>query len=323
MPPPERDLPCVVVGLRVEAGPAGPDPAGLAQEVERSLAATHPQLPWQVRPAGPPWEEEPAPTAPAPVDAAGVLARARALLLAEDLDVAVLVTDRQMRLHGRPVAAQTCPVQQTIALSLPGLAAEPGRGRHGPVVVARTLAQNSRLLVRMVLAGRPWLLAARLSRTLVGAFAATVVAIVTPDVWTLADRMSPLRLTAIALLVLAATTAVLVVGGGLRERAPSHRVHRTVLLHNVAVWTSVSLGVATLFAGLVAAGLAITLLALPWGLVASTVGHPVAWSTMLRVGLLASIVALVGSAFGAGLEDDAAVQRAAFAGSDDAEFLDR
>jgi uncharacterized membrane protein len=178
------------------------------------------------------------------------------------------------------------------------------------------------VLVGMVHANRPWLLAVRLSRTLVGAFAATAIAIVTPDVWMLADRMQPLRLAAIAVLVLLSTVAVLVIGGGLRERAPSRKVRRTVLIHNTAVWVSVTLGVVTMYAGLVLASLAVTLLVLPWDLVADTVAHPVGWDTMLRVGALASVVALVGSAFGAGLEEDAAVQRATYTGSDDAEYLD-
>jgi uncharacterized membrane protein len=349
--------PAVVVGLYVEPG-ASHAAGTLAHEVERALVEAHPGLTWTVRAVeavgtvGSGGEVD----APAGADAGSLLARAREVLLAEDLDVAVLVTDRDVRLNGRPVAAQTSPVQQSVVVSLPGLgptdtpatavadlvcrlleaerpgegsarvlrelAAEQGRERSRMWFTLRTLSGSARLLARMVLANRPWLLAARLTRTLVGAFAGTVVAIVTPDVWMLADRMEPVRLAGIAILVLVATTGVLVIGGRLRERAPSGRVRRTVLIHNTAVWVSVTLGVGTLFAGLVVASLATVLLVLPWGLVAETVGHSVGWSTMLRVGALASVVALVGSAFGAGLEDDAAVQRAAYTGSDDAEYLD-
>jgi hypothetical protein len=43
---------------------------------------------------------------------------------------------------------------------------------------------------------------------------------------------------------------------------------------------------------------------------------------MLRVGGLASVVALVGSAFGASLEDDDDVQRAAYTTSDDTRYTD-
>lgn len=346
--------PPVVVGVCLDPALSGCDPARLSRDLHAALADAHPGLSWAVRPVCGSEEDGPAPGA---VDAGAALARARRTLLAEDLDVVVLVTGRPVTLHGRPVAAHSSPVQQSIVLSLPGLgeeheglvsaatrlvcglleserpgegsaqvlrelAAEEGHGRRGPGWALRTLGGSARLLVRMVLANRPWLLAARLSRTLVGAFAAAVIAIVTPDVWLLADRMAPVRLAAIAALVLVATSGVLVVGGGLRERAPSHRVRRTVLIHNTAVWVSVSLGVATLFAGLVVASLGVTLLVLPWGLVAATVGHAVGWTEMLRVGAVASVVAFVGSAFGAGLEEDARVQQATYTGSDDAEFLD-
>lgn len=347
--------PAVVVGVCLDPGLTSCDPARLAQDLQQALSAAHPGLAWAVRPACGS-DEQNAP-APGPVDAGTMLARGRRTLLAEDLDVVVLVTGRAVTLHGRPVAAHSSPVQQSVVLSLPGLgeeheglvsaatrlvtglleaerpgegstqvlrelAAEEGQGRRGPVWALHTLGGSARLLARMVLANRPWLLAARLSRTLVGAFAAAVIAIVTPDVWLLADRMEPVRLAAIAVLVLVATSGVLVIGGGLRERAPSHRVRRTVLIHNAAVWVSVTLGVGTLFAGLVVASLGVTLLVLPWGLVASTVGHAVGWTEMLRVGAVASVVAFVGSAFGAGLEDDAKVQQATYTGSDDAEYLD-
>lgn len=342
---------CVAVGVCLADGSASSAEADrLAAEVQAALTATHPRTRWAVAavPSG-----RSVPADPVPVSA--LLALGRTVLLEHDLDIVVMVTPRPMQLGGRAVAAHSSPVQQTIAISEPGLrpgeqvaaaaarlvsglletetpdedserilnelALEGAHDRHGPTFVLRTLAASPRLLLRMVLANRPWLLAVRLSRTLVGAFTAAVIAIVTPDVWTLADRMGPVRLTVIAMLSLVATCGVLVIGGGLREHAPSRRVRRTVLIHNAAVWISVALGVLALYAGLVVVGLATTLLVLPWDLVAQTVGHPVGWGTMLRVGTLASVVALVGSAFGAGLEDDAAVQQATYTGSDDAEFV--
>lgn len=351
--------PCVVVGVCVEEVPSLPGagvpsaPATqLATDLQAALTAAHPRVRWSVRavPACAAGDDAD------PVPASTLLNRGRQVLLEHDLDVVVLVTQRAMELGGRPVAAHSSPVQQSIAISAPALrpgesvataatrlvpglleaeapdewstrvlqelAQEGAHDQHGLAFVLRTLAASPWLVLRMVRANRPWLLAVRLSRTLVGAFTAAVIAIVTPDVWMLADRMGPVRLSAIGALTLVATCAVLVIGGGLREHAPSRRVRRTVLIHNTAVWISVALGVIAMYAGLVVASLATTLLVLPWGLVAQTVGHTVGWGTMLRVGALASVVALVGSAFGAGLEDDAAVQAATYTGSDDAEFVD-
>ena len=52
---------------------------------------------------------------------------------------------------------------------------------------ARVLSGNLRLLGGMVRANRPWRLAIRLSRALTAAIAAGVFALVTADLWRLAD----------------------------------------------------------------------------------------------------------------------------------------
>jgi hypothetical protein len=122
--------------------------------------------------------------------------------------------------------------------------------------------------------------------------------------------------------VLLAGVAVLVVGGGLRERPGPGRPRRSVRQHNAAVWLGVGLGVLTLFAVLVLASLAITLVVLPGSLVASAIGHHAGWATMTRIGIVTAIVSLVGSVFGAGLEDDEDVQEATFTGSDDVRFAE-
>ncbi|HET7325882.1 MAG TPA: hypothetical protein VFJ14_01210 [Nocardioidaceae bacterium] len=334
------------------------DTSTVAAGIARELSVTHGDIEWSVE-AVRPASADGAALPPTPAgDIGGLLSWGRAALLAHDVDLVVVLTDQPMQLHGRPVSAHVSPVQQSVVISVPALGARSGRraatvaarlvlaaveaedpgessvrafrelatdadhDSEGIAFVTKTLRGSVRLLVGMVVANRPWLLTVRLSRTLVGAFAAAVIALVTPDVWLIADRLHPARLAVIALLVLAATTAVLAIGGGLLERAPSRRVRRTVIIHNTAVWVSVGLGVAALYVGLVVASVAATLLLLPYGLVAETVGHAVSAATLLRIGGLASVVALVGSAFGAGLEDDATVQRAAYTGSDDADFLD-
>jgi uncharacterized membrane protein len=341
----------VVLGVDVASAPFGPVGEFL-DEFGRRLAAAHPVVDWDVRQTR---GRQPEDSSEAPVPVSTLLARGRRALLADDLDVVLVVTDAPVELRGRRVAGHVSPVQQAIVLSVrdtePGtlvdeaaalvssllelddLPADEHEVLHqlassvpgevaGSAFVARALRGNLRLLLTMIRANRPWLLTLHLSRTLVGAFAAAFVAVVTPDFWMLADRMSTLRLVLITVLVLGATCVVLVVGGGLRERPPSRRARRTVLLHNTAVWTSVGIGVVTLFAGLVCANLAVTLAVLPWGLVAQTVGHPVGLGTMLQVGALTGVVALVGSAFGAGLEDDEDVHAATYTGSDDARYAD-
>ncbi|NYD42238.1 hypothetical protein [Nocardioides panaciterrulae] len=190
-------------------------------------------------------------------------------------------------------------------------------GRRGPNLLSET-----RQLLGQVAASRPWLMTLHLSRSLVGASAAAFLAIVTPDFWMLADRLSATRLVLIPALVLVVGVAVLVVGGDLRERPGPGRSRRSVRQHNAAVWLGVGLGVLTLFAVLVLASLAITLVVLPGSLVSGAIGHHAGWATMTRIGVVTAIVSLVGSVFGAGLEDDEDVQEATFTGSDDVRFAE-
>ena len=276
---------------------------------------------------------------------AEVMAEGRGHLLAADVDVVVVVTDRRVVLHGRGVRSHASPVQQAGVLST---ATHPRRSTassvvgldmevvdlvsdlldlegdvHGAAVKSqRRLGRGLRQMLGQVVASRPWLMTLHLSRTLVGASAAAFLAIVTPDFWMLADQLSLVRLALISTLVLLAGVLVLVLGGGLRERVTPRASRRSVRLHNTAVWLTVALGVLSLFAVLVLANLAVTLVVLPDSLVAGAVGHSVGWQTMARIGVVTAIVSLVGSVFGAGLEEDEDVQDATFAGSDDVRFAD-
>ncbi len=70
----------------------------------------------------------------------------------------------------------------------------------------------------MLRANRPWRLAIRLSRALVAALAAGVFALVTSDIWRLADGLGPLRLTLLTASSIVAMGATIVIGAGLWER---------------------------------------------------------------------------------------------------------
>ncbi|NUR08240.1 MAG: hypothetical protein HOQ45_14680 [Nocardioidaceae bacterium] len=285
--------------------------------------------------------------APRPATLQALLTLGRRRLLDNDLDVVLVLTDTPAVWRRRRLRAHVSPVQQTavlhvadgsdetldeaarLLLATVGLdddddvdvlhqlaAAEPG---DGPAR-GRALLGSVKLLFTLVRQNRPWLMTAHLSKTLTGAFAASFLAVVTPDFWLLADRMTAVRLATVTAVALAVLCGVLVLGGGLRERAGSGAARRTVLLHNAAVWISVAVGVATLYVGLAAVDLLVSVVVLPHRLLAETLGHPASWTTVLRVGALTSTVALVGSVFGAGLEDDEDVQEATYTGSDEATY---
>ena len=191
---------------------------------------------------------------------------------------------------------------------------DPGRGAHVAAVrfTARVLTGNLRLLVGMVRANQPWRLALRLSRALTAAVATGVFALVTSDIWALADAYGPGRLVALGLASVLAITATLILGAGLWERARPPRAREQVVLFNLATTATLLLGVAALYAALfVLSLLGAALLVVP-DLLAGALGHDAGVRAYAKLAWLTATLATVGGALGAGLETDEAVREAAY-----------
>ena len=112
------------------------------------------------------------------------------------------------------------------SLAAPIRAVEPPDDDVDLRFVAAVVRGNLRLLAGMVRANRPWRLIVRLSRALAAAAAAVVFALVTADLWVLADALNWLRLLALTVLSVGATVLWLIVvappvGGAARAREPS------------------------------------------------------------------------------------------------------
>ena len=207
--------------------------------------------------------------------------------------------------------------------TLPGSVAGLGRrarqlgrqqeGGDGSVrFTARVLSGNLRLLVGMIRANQPWRLAIGLSRALTAALATGVFALVTPDIWQLADALGWIRLLAIGVASVAAITVALIVGAGLWEHA-SHPVGRKqVTLFNLATTATVVLGVLFLYAALLLLALLTTPVLVPAHLLQDNIGHAVHVGDYVKLVWLASALATLGGALGAGLETDEAVRAAAY-----------
>ncbi len=342
--------PDVVVGLVAAPGAPAEVASELAADLAADLRERHPEVAWDVRLV------EDGLVRP-PADDAEIVAAARARLLAEEWDLAVCLTDLPLTVDRRAVVAHASPVHGVAVLSLPALGAvgrrrralqtavglvrallgDDGRGDDDPGALlrrvrelaadqggdgvgfaARVLTGNLRLLVGMVRANRPWRLTASLSRALTAAVAAGVFALVTADVWRLADRFGALRLTAVGLGSVVAVCATLVVGAQLWERAGSRRVRKQVALFNLATVATVVVGVLTLYATLFLLAVAGALLLVPTGLLAEGLGHRAGLGDHLELAWLTTSLATVGGALGAGLESDEAVRDAAYTHRPDA-----
>ncbi len=178
--------------------------------------------------------------------------------------------------------------------------------------VAAVVRGNVRLLLGMVRANRPWRLVARLSRALGAALAAVAFALVTSDIWRIADSLGWLRLLGLSIVSLAAIVVALIAAHGLWERAATDRVREQVVLFNLATTATVALGVATLYVALFALTLAGAGLALDSDLLARELGHGVGFADYARLAWFVSSLATVGGALGAGVESDVAVREAAY-----------
>jgi len=179
-------------------------------------------------------------------------------------------------------------------------------------LTGHVLVGDLRLLAGMIRANQPWRLAARLSRALTAAVAAGVLALVTSDVWRLADSLDPLRLALVGLGSVAAIAASLILGAHLWERARSRRARQQVVLFNLATLATVLIGVSALYLALLVLALLAAALLLTPALLAQGLGHRVDLGVYLRLAWLTASLATVGGALGAGLESDEAVREAAY-----------
>lgn len=180
--------------------------------------------------------------------------------------------------------------------------------------VAAVLQGNLRLLAGMVRANRPWRLIARLSRALAAAAATVVFALVTSDIWALADALSWPRLALLTLLSTSGIVVFLIVAHGLWERParPREREREQAVLFNLATTATLTLGVLCLYAALLAIALAGAALAVDDDVMSRFIGHHAEFVTYVKLAWLASSLATIAGALGAGLESDAAVREAAY-----------
>jgi len=218
-----------------------------------------------------------------------------------------------LELGRRGVAGRRRRVRERLAeVARAERAVEPDDEGVDMQLVAAVVRGNARLLAGMVRANRPWRLIARLSRALAAAVATVVFALVTSDVWQLADALGPLNLAALTLLSLVGIVVFLIVSHGLWSRTPGGVGREQAILFNVTTTLTLAIGVAWLYCALLVLGLAGAGLALDPDVLGNAIGHDAGLATYIKVTWMASSLATVAGALGAGLESDAAVREAAY-----------
>ena len=188
---------------------------------------------------------------------------------------------------------------------------DPTRGPTGLAALAR--GGRLRLLIGMVRANRPWRLAVRLYRALVAALAVAAFALVTPDLWRISASLGAVRLAAIGILAIAFTVLSLIAAHGLWERRGASKAEDQVLLFNAATAATVLLGVLSLYLALFLFSLGGAGLLITPDLLSKELSSDVSLADYLRLAWLATSLAMIGGALGAGLETNEAVREAAYA----------
>ena len=210
------------------------------------------------------------------------------------------VARRRVALHRRTRELNESPAADTGAFGL----------------ITGVLTGNLRLLLGMLRANRPWRLVSRLSRALAAALAVDVLALVTSDIWRLANSLGPVRLSILTVGSLLAVVLSLVLGAGLWERMPPRAagrpIRQQVALFNIVTILTVVIGAVALYGELMVLTAVGVLVMVPADLIAAAVGHPVGIGDQVQLAWLASSLGTLGGALGAGLESDEAVREAAY-----------
>jgi hypothetical protein len=181
------------------------------------------------------------------------------------------------------------------------------------IFLARVITGNLHLLAGMLRANQPWRLTLHLTRSLIAAATAVAAALVTFDIWRIADQMGTARLLLATVGSITAIVATLIIGAGLWERSPYPQARQQVMLFNTATTATVLLGVFALYVTLFLLNAVGVLVLVPGGLLSAVLQHHAGYVDKAQLAWLGSSLATVAGALGAGLETDEAVRRAAYA----------
>ncbi|HEX8854073.1 MAG TPA: hypothetical protein VF752_00610 [Thermoleophilaceae bacterium] len=210
-------------------------------------------------------------------------------------------------------AARTRRVgRRLVEMAAPVRRVAPADGDVDIRFVAAVVRGHLRLLAGMVRANRPWRLIAGLSRALAASLAAVAFAIVTADIWRLADDLSWPRLLAITVMTIVATVVWLIADHDLWEWPSGRASREQVVLFNAATAATVALGVVFLYLALYVLTLVAAELVITSHEFGSRLGHPVDFGDYVKLAWFVSSLATVGGALGSGLESDEAVREAAY-----------
>ena len=261
------------------------------------------------------------------------LARLRAQADQNRWDLVIGVTELPLRDDdGRYLLAAIDPQRQSAVLSLPALGGfrVQTRARHAVRGLVSGMAEptspeeqrlplpglsgRGRVLLGMVLANRPWLLAAGLKSALVAALATGAVATIEPTVWQLAASLSGWRLGVATIASITIVVAWIVIDGELWDRPDddSAQARERSRLYNTSTLLTLTIGVVICYLALYVVNLAWALFVLDPDVMGDSLGESVGYGDLFVLTWFVASVATLGGALGTGLESDEAIRAAAY-----------
>jgi hypothetical protein len=266
-----------------------------------------------------------------------------------DAEITVFLTDLPRRVGRVPVVAETCAQAGVAVVSVPAAGATRmrqrivravvravaelylpdrsggGRQRLGPFrravshqdgsgvrYLGTGLHSRLRLLAGMVRANRPWRLVPSLSGAFAGALTTSGLVVVNQTVWKIAASASAAQLAGAAALAVTAMVAWLVIDHRMWEARSAHGAHDPVALYNAVTVITLTIGVLSMYAGLLALDLLAQWVLISSRLLSQTFGHPAGWADRATLAWLAASMATIGGAIGSGLDSKEAVPQAAY-----------
>lgn len=248
-------------------------------------------------------------------------------------DIVIGVTELPLRDDdGRYLLAAIDPRRLCAVLSLPALGgfrvqararqavqglvngmAEPASPEEKRLPLPR-LSARGRVLLGMVLANGPWLLAAGLKSALVAALATGAVATIEPTVWSLAISLSGWRLAAATLASIAIIIAWIVIDGRLWDRPDddSPQARERSRLYNTSTLLTLTIGIIICYLALYVVNLAWALFVLDTTVMSEALGRTVGVGDLFVLTWFVASAATLGGALGTGLESDDAIRAATY-----------
>lgn len=248
-------------------------------------------------------------------------------------DLVIGVTELPLRDDdGRYLLAAVDPGRQAAVLSLPALGGFRVQSRARRAVRGLVdgmaerdspderrlplprLSARGRVLLGMVIANRPWLLAAGLKSALVAALATGAVATIEPTVWSLAASLSGWRLAAATVTSIAIVIAWIVIDGRLWDRPDddSRSARERSRLYNTSTLLTLTIGVVICYLALYVVNLAWALFVLDPIVMGGSLGRPSDVGDLFVLTWFVASAATIGGALGTGLESDDAIRAATY-----------